>query len=315
MSLFTSPAGKQELLDWYERFHARVQSPTERRLVQTRFGDTHVLIGGPEGAPNVVLLHGALASSAHLLGELQGLLTRFRVHAVDVIGQSVKSADAQPSPKTDDYGHWLAEVMDGLSLKRAAVVGVSWGGFAALRFAAVAPARVERLVLLVPAGLVNGPLWAGFSKVFWPMMRYRRKPTPENLAAATKHLLTTHDDDWTPYLGTAMTAFTSKMTIPKLARPEEFSGFTAPVLVIGADGDLSFPGEAVVARVRALFRGPVETELLKDVRHSPPTTEPFRAWMAERLTRFLTADGQGTAGAAPGATGGSTGARATGTGF
>ncbi|MCU0695343.1 MAG: alpha/beta hydrolase [Myxococcaceae bacterium] len=314
MSLFTSPAGKQALVDWYERFHARLTVPTERRTVATRFGDTHVLVAGPKGAPDVVMLHGALASSAHLLGELEGLAKHFRVHAVDVIGQSVKSADAQPSPKTDDYGHWLAEVMDGLSLARASVIGVSWGGFAALRFAAVAPGRVERLALLVPAGLVTGPLWAGFSKVFWPMTRYRRKPTPENLAAATKHLLTTHDDDWTPYLGTAMTAFTSKMTIPRLARPDEFSGFTAPVLVIGADGDLSFPGEAVVARARALFRGPVESELLKDVRHSPPTTAPFRAWMAERLTRFLT-DGQGTTGAAPGATGGSTGVRATGAGF
>jgi pimeloyl-ACP methyl ester carboxylesterase len=314
MSLFTSAQGKQSLLDWYERFHARLKTPTERRVVPTRFGDSHVLVAGPALAPSVVMLHGALASSAHLLGELEGLTQRFRVYAVDVIGQSVKSADAQPSVKSDDYGHWLAEVMDGLGVSRAAVLGVSWGGFVALRFAAVAPARVERLVLLVPAGLVTGPLWAGFSKVFWPMMRYRQKPSPERLAAATKHLLTTHDDDWQPYLGTAMTAFTSKMSIPKLAHPEEFSGFTAPVLAIGADGDLSFPGAAVVERAKALFRGPVETEVLHDVRHSPPTTAPFREWMAERVTRFLSG-AQGAAGAAPGATGGSTGATATGTGF
>jgi hypothetical protein len=81
---------------------------------------------------------------------------------------------------------------------------------------------------------------------------------------------------------------------------------------MGADGDLSFPGDAVVKRVRELFRGPIETELLKEVRHSPPTTPAFREWMAERLTRFLKG-AQGTTGAAPGATGGKSGVRATGT--
>jgi pimeloyl-ACP methyl ester carboxylesterase len=311
MSLFTSPHGKQSLLDWYERFHARLRVPTERRLVATRFGESHVLVAGPQGAPPLVMLHGALASSAHLLGELEGLTRGFRVHAVDVIGQSVKSADAQPSVKNDDYGHWLAEVMDALSLPKAAVLGVSWGGFVSLRFAAVAPARVERLVLLVPAGVVTGPLWAGFTKVFWPMMRYRQRPSPERLAAATRHLLTTHDDDWQPYLGTAMTAFTSKMSIPKLARPEEYAGFTAPVLAIGADGDLSFPGAPLVERVKVLFRGPVETEVLKGVQHSPPTTDAFRGWMTERVARFL----QGATGAAPGASGGIAGATAIGAGF
>lgn len=289
MTLFTSPEGKQALLDWYERFHARITAPTERRVVATRFGDSHVLVGGPVGAPNVVILHGALASSAHLMGELQGLLQRFRVHAVDVVGQSAKSADVQPSVKNDDYGHWLGDVMNGLGLDTAHVLGVSWGGFVSLRFAAVSPRRVERLALLVPAGMVTGPLWAGFSRVFWPMLRYRQRPTPERLVAATRNLLTTHDDDWAPYLGTAMTAFTSKMSVPKLARPEEFAGFSAPVLVIGADKDWSFPGEQLVKRAKALFTGPVETELLHDTNHSPPTTDAFRGWMAARLERFFLA--------------------------
>lgn len=286
MSLFTSAEGKAALLEWYEKFAARIEPAPERRVVTTRFGDAHVLVGGPVGAPNVVLLHGALASSAHLLGELQPLLARFRVHAVDVVGQSVKSADQQPSVKNDDYGHWLADVFDGLSLAQAMVLGVSWGGFVSLRFTAVAPERVEKLVLLVPAGAVNGPLWAGFTRVFWPMMRYRKNPTPERLKAATENLLTTLDDDWMPYLGTAMTAFTSKMSVPKLARPDEFARFQKPVLVIGAEGDLSFPGQKVLDRARQLFTGTVETELIKS-KHSPPTTPAFREWMSKRISDFL----------------------------
>ena len=121
-SLFTSPQARQQLLEWYERFHARIALPTQRRTVSTRFGDAHVLVGGPVDAPPVVLLHGALASSAHLVGELQPLLERFRIYAVDVVGQSAKSADHQPSVKNDEYGHWLADVMDGLSVPSVRVV-------------------------------------------------------------------------------------------------------------------------------------------------------------------------------------------------
>ena len=56
----------------------------------TRFGDTHVLVAGPVDAPSLVVLHGAMGSSAHMLGELAPLLAKFRVYSVQVIGQSVR---------------------------------------------------------------------------------------------------------------------------------------------------------------------------------------------------------------------------------
>src|SRR6185369_12804164 len=104
------------LLSWFDRFRGRLKVPTEERRVRTRVGETHVLVGGPEGAPPLVLLHGALASSAHVLGELSPLLERFRVYAVDIVGQSVKSADARPSVSNAEYGEWLSDVFDGLAL-------------------------------------------------------------------------------------------------------------------------------------------------------------------------------------------------------
>jgi 2-hydroxy-6-oxonona-2,4-dienedioate hydrolase len=45
----------------------------------------------------------------------------------------------------NDYGVWLAEVFDGLALASTAVIGVSWGGFAAIRLAAHAPDRITKL--------------------------------------------------------------------------------------------------------------------------------------------------------------------------
>jgi 2-hydroxy-6-oxonona-2,4-dienedioate hydrolase len=286
-SMFKSQQAREVMLEWYERFATRLPGDLERRKVPTRLGETHVLVGGPADGPPLVLLHGALASSAAVLGELSPLLNRFRVYAVDVLGQSAMSADARPSVKNDEYGEWLVEVMDALGCARAHLVGISWGGFVSVRLAVVAPERIDRLVLLAPAGMVSGPFWAGLTKVGWPMMRYQRSPTPENLRRAMQHMLTTLDDEWLPYLGAALTSYTMNMQVPRLATADELKRFTAPTLVIGAELDLSFPGEQLVARARQLFSGPLETEVLMGARHSPPTTDAFRLQLSTRVSDFL----------------------------
>ncbi|WP_224366394.1 alpha/beta fold hydrolase [Hyalangium versicolor] len=298
-SMFKNEQAKAVLLQWFDRFRERIPAPTESRTVRTRWGDTHVLVGGPEGAPPVVILHGALASSAHVLRELAPLLERFRVHAVDVIGQSVKSADAQPSVSNNEYGEWLAEVMEGLSLQRTHVVGVSMGGFVAIRLAALAPERIDRLALLVPAGVVNGSAWEGLTKVGVPMTLYRLSPSQKRLDAVVRHLFTTADDDWVPYMGDALRSYTMNIRVPVLARPEEFKGLKAPTLVLGADQDVSFPGQRLLARAPQLFPTLVDQELLAQCRHCPPTTDAFRRWLSDRISGFLLESDTPTPAAAP----------------
>lgn len=288
--LFKSPAAAQTVRDWHQRFRARLPPPVTQRDLTTRFGQTQVLVAGPENAPPVVALHGALASSAHLLGELLPLTEQHRVYCVDVIGQSVMSADTRLSVKNDAYGQWLTDVFDGLGLDRAALLGVSWGGFAAQRFAALAPQRLDRLALLVPAGMVGGNSWRGFVEMGWPMTKYLLAPSPARLRQLGEGLLTTLDDDWLPFIGDAFRAYDlRKMVVPTLSRPEEFTALTCPVLVIGAEHDVSFPGEKLVARAKQLFvrPGQLDTEVLAGVRHSPPTTDEFRRWLGARLTRFF----------------------------
>ncbi len=287
--MFKDDPSRATILGWFERFRARLTMPTESRTVGTRFGETHVLVGGPADAPSVVVLHGALASSAHALVELAPLLATYRVYAIDIIGQSVKSAESHPSVANDDYGAWLVDVLDALELARPMVLGISWGGFVAIRLAACAPDRIAKLALLVPAGVVNGSRWAGLTKMGLPMMRYRRNPTPENLDRFVRNLLTTTTDEWKPYLGDAFRAYNLQMTIPALAKPAELAAFTAPTLVIAADRDLSFPGAKLLARAAKLFPTLADSELLHDTLHCPPTTDAFRSWLGERLTGFFRA--------------------------
>lgn len=286
-ALFKSEQAKAGILEWYERFLGKLPVAVESRVVATGAGETHVAVAGLKDGPPLVVLHGALSSSAHVLGEIVPLLETYRVYAVDVVGQSVKSAEARLSVASNDYGVWLSEVMEGLSLPRAHVLGVSWGGFVAIRLAAVAPEKIERLVLIVPAGVVKTPLMNNM-KVGIPMTMFMMSPTPEREKKFLATQLTTVDDeDWAPYLAAAFRSYNLSMKVPALAKVEELRGLKAPVMVVAADRDLSFPGEQLLRRAAELFENLEVRELLEDSAHCPPTTDAFRAELSGKIGRFL----------------------------
>ncbi len=76
----------------------------------------------------------------------------------------------------------------------------------------------------------------------------RRSPSEHRLKAFLKNLLTSWDDTWATYMGEALRAYDTNMRMPALAKPQALKNFRAPTLVLGAERDLSFPGEKVLAR-------------------------------------------------------------------
>ena len=288
-AMFVDDDARGRMATWFETFRSTLPFPTESRTVTTPDGPTHVLVTGPEDAPPLVCLHGALATSAHLLPELGALVTRYRVYAVDVVGQSVMSADRRIEVRDDSYGQWLAAVLDGLGLATTAIFGVSWGGFVALRAAKVAPDRIDALVLLVPGGVVNGSAWAGFTTLGWPLLVYRLAPSEKRLRRLVDAMFTSYDERWCRWFGDAVLSYRMDMRIPPLTKPEELADFVArrrPTLFLGADDDVSFPGRALVERAKALVPH-AEIELLEGCKHCPPTDDAFRAKTASRVATFL----------------------------
>jgi pimeloyl-ACP methyl ester carboxylesterase len=78
---------------------------------------------------------------------------KFQLFAVDVIGEPGLSAESRPPMKSDAYALWLDDVLQGLDVDRFSMIGISLGGWLALDYATRRPARVDRLVLIVPAGI------------------------------------------------------------------------------------------------------------------------------------------------------------------
>lgn len=242
-TMFKDPAAKTLIQDWYRKFLARTAAPTEERVIDTIFGATHVLIAGPADGPPLVVLHGALASSAHVLLELGNLVDDHRIYAIDVVGQSVMSEDRRLEMKDDSYAQWLRLTLNGLGLGAVNLLGVSWGGWVSLSFATTEPSRVSKLVLVMPAGIVNGSAWRGFIEAGWPIMKFMRNPSDANLDKVAKGQFTTIDPDWRRFFGDALLNYKLDMRIPPLYPDERLAKVTCPVLVFGAENDLSFPGE------------------------------------------------------------------------
>ncbi len=285
--IFRDPAARERMQGHYDRFLARLPEPAERTTVPTRHGDTHVVSWGPPDAPPLLCLHGAVAGAPHAVYEIRGLMSDYRIIAPDIVGQSVASAEVRPAFDAEGFGGWADDLMDGLSLPRAHVLGVSWGGAVALQIAVHAPQRIDRLALLVPASLVSGSAWRAFIEMGWPMLRWRLRPTRAHLESMLRATLTTLDPLWVDFMGDAFTSVKMDFSAPPLVKTEELARFDRPTMVIAAEHDLSFPGAALLRRARQVFPNLTEAHLIEGSKHCPPFEEEFRGWLCARLEEFL----------------------------
>jgi 2-hydroxy-6-oxonona-2,4-dienedioate hydrolase len=285
-TVWKNEQARVNLESWYDRFRMKIPVPSESREIPTRYGKSHVLIAGPTDGPTLVCLHPMRTSSAHLLSELGPLLNQFRLVAPDLPGQSVRGPQIQLSLNDNSVALWLINVLDELKIDTANLFGVSWGGFVARLTASTAPERVSRLALLVPAGIVSGSHWKGLTRMAWPLLRYRIWKTDQNLQRFLEPLLTTWDEDWAKYMGESLGDMPMDLRIPPLATDAELKRLTMPLLVLGAAEDISFPGQALITRVRSQVPQ-VDGEVIASCKHCPPTTHEFRTWLGTRLAKFF----------------------------
>jgi Predicted hydrolases or acyltransferases (alpha/beta hydrolase superfamily) len=121
--------------------------------VPTWQGSTFVIACGPETARPVVLLHGSQANSAPWMDDIPLWSEKFRLYAVDMIGEPGLSATVRPELDTAAHALWLDDVLAGPGLSQAPFVGTSLGGWLALDYASRRPDVVQALALICPSGI------------------------------------------------------------------------------------------------------------------------------------------------------------------
>jgi pimeloyl-ACP methyl ester carboxylesterase len=151
--IWKSEAGRLAVRARYAQFLAYWPAANDQLRLPTSQGETFVVASGPAAAPPVLLLHGSMANTTSWIGDAAILAQHFRVYAVDMIGEPGFSAPARPPLSSEAYAVWMDEVLAGLGVERAALVGISLGGWLALDFAIRRPRRVTALALLCPGGV------------------------------------------------------------------------------------------------------------------------------------------------------------------
>lgn len=94
-------------------------------------------------------------TSAYNLLMCRFLLNDFHVYAVDTIGHPGKSVEVCLSHRGYDYGKWAGEVITQIGYESMDCFGGSFGGGILAKLLCVAPKKVKKAVLLVPAGISN----------------------------------------------------------------------------------------------------------------------------------------------------------------
>ena len=215
------------------------------------------------------------------------LAERHRLYASDVVGQPGKSAQERPSPKGDGHAFWVEDVLDGLGLARAPLVGISYGAGIAIRTMGLAPERVSKAALVVPSGIVAVRASRMLGEVAATLLLYRLRPTHERLLRAA------HTDGARgPRLRPRRLADRGRLQAPQARRraprrasKEELANFRGPVAVYASEEDAFFPARAVLPRAREIFPNLALAQSLGGCRHVPSKAALGR--VNERVLAFL----------------------------
>ena len=275
MSIYRSSAGGQALEGVYTAAVENLDIEVDERYVETRHGETHVLLAGPENEAPVVVFHGGNATNPLTLDWYSSLAEEYRLIAPDTIGQPGYSTETQVDPHGDEYGEWAVDLLDTFDVTAAPMVGTSYGGGIILRTAAIAPERIDGAVLVVPAGFGTGPL-IPMMKLGLPAILYRFLGSEWLLERALTAMVTQPNP--APIVRETIAASLRYVNLDRefpSATADELDGFTAPVALFAAENDPFFPPEVIVPRARSHLPNLSKTEILDGEKHilSPEAQE------------------------------------------
>ena len=244
-TVFKSSAGAGEIMRLYEAKLAEWPVAQETQMVSTRHGDTFVIVSGERGADPLILLHGAGTNSTMWIGEVQAYSQHYRVYAVDIIGEAGKSAANRPAWEGPAYEEWLTDVLDGLDITKATIIGISQGSWVALKLATVQPERVEKLVLISPGGIIPDKMMFVFKVLplmmlgSWGIQRvvkmlYAEQPIPEGV---------------TEVMTVMMKHFKPRVGVLPLFSDDALASLTMPTLLLAGTKDALRDSEKIAERL------------------------------------------------------------------
>lgn len=287
MGIYKSKEGKIKSLDLYDKQLIKLNVPFSDIYVETSFGRTHLIETGNKTGKPLLVFHGGNSTTAYNLLLCRFLLNDFHVYAVDTIGHPGKSDEVCLSHRGYDYGKWASEVIDAIGYGKIACFGGSFGGGILAKLMCVAPEKVDKAVLLVPAGISNA-IPISSLKMMIPLLQYRITKQ-EKYMIKTALYIALHenvlDEDTLNILKDSFDNVKTKVGMPTNIEAKKLQKYHSPTLVIASEKDCLFPAKKVLHRASKIISD-CQTVELKGSGHMHILPEKEK----DRIVKFLKRD-------------------------
>jgi len=284
--VFRSSEGEARFMAAYDAVLKEWPVEFQSLHIPTRLGSTHVIASGPPNAPALLLLPSMAATATLWQPNVAALSRHFRTYAIDVIGQVGKSVPNRRIRSRHEFSDWLAEVMDGLGVRRACFVGSSYGAFLAMNQALSMPERVERMVLIGPAATFVGFSWRFYYTMLvkGPILRLLRKRRRQ-LATKLPDGMPLATNGW----GRLMAVTMAESARPNLVTPRVFSrgelrAVRAPTLLLIGENERLYDAHEALKIAQEKMPG-LAGAVIANAPHLAAMAQPDD--VNERIIRFL----------------------------
>lgn len=289
---FWSPELEAEFNAAYDAAMLNWPVPYDDLFVPTAFGSTHVVVSGTPDAEPVILLNPGGGSATIWRRNVGSLSQHYRTYAVDVIGEMNKSVPTHPIRNHLDFKQWMTELLDGLGIQSAHIIGNSNGGFFTLETAYLLPGRTQKIVLISPASTFV-EMWAFWGKLLipahliaplihsermvhdaynWLLQGFPMDPADARL----KHIAVVAGY---PRYRPSKNSFA-----PHVFRDTELRQIQAPVLLLIGDHEVIYQPDQVIRRATRLVPN-LKTEIVPNANHCAQYTAP--GFVNRKILEFL----------------------------
>jgi pimeloyl-ACP methyl ester carboxylesterase len=285
LPIFSTMDGYQVYLAAYEAMFDLWPVPHEPIDVQTTYGLTHLNACGPSGGQPLVLLHAAGFSSTAWFANVAALSAGFRLYAVDVIGDAGRSVANRVMDKRSDYAGWLSEVLDGLGIDRAHLLGHSYGGWLTINMALAHPERLHKIVLLAPAASLRP--FSLLAQLGLRLAELHIRPPAKSTLQVSAYRGAVLEETFVHHMEMVSRHCVPSTMFPTVYTDKELGQVSAPTLLLIGDGERIYRPSSAIARAARLMPQ-LTAEIVPQAGHLLTMEQP--EIVNARVLRFLVSD-------------------------
>jgi len=164
-----------------------------------------------------------------------------------------------------DYGEWASDVITELGFRKINCLGAGIGGGILMKLMCIAPEKVEKSVLIVPAGIAKETKLKAMLSAAYPMMKYLNTKDEEWLKkvllpmAIEENRIGEADIEMLKY---SVEHVGMGARFPSVVKAKDLQRFNAPALIIVTEYDRMFPSKKILAKAKKMIPN-LKTHMLK----------------------------------------------------